>query len=91
MKYQIYTTSKKAWDAMIEAIDEAQKSIYIEMYIFLDDTAKSHDFIGKLKKKAREGLKVAIVADALEAINCPRKQLKKSKNQVLNLFFSATG
>ncbi len=64
MKYQIYTTSMKAWDAMIEAIDQAEKSIYIEMYIFLDDTAQSHDFIGKLKQKARSGVRVVIVADA---------------------------
>ena len=49
MKYKLYTTSVKAWDAMIESIDEAQKSIYLEMYIFLDDTNESHDFIGKLK------------------------------------------
>lgn len=64
MKYQLYTTSKKAWDAMIETIDGAQKSIFLEMYIFLDDTAKSHDFIGKLKNKAREGLRIIVVADA---------------------------
>lgn len=64
MKYQIYTTSKKTWDAMIKTINQAQKSIYIEMYIFLDDTTESHDFIGKLKQKAREGVQVIIVADA---------------------------
>jgi cardiolipin synthase len=64
MKYRLYTTSYKAWDAMIESIEQAKKSIYIEMYIFLDDTKKSHDFIGKLKQKAREGVRVIIVADA---------------------------
>ncbi|HNX10623.1 MAG TPA: phosphatidylserine/phosphatidylglycerophosphate/cardiolipin synthase family protein [bacterium] len=64
MKYHLYTTSKKAWDAIIKDISRAQKSIYIEMYIFLDDTQESHDFIGILKHKAQLGLKVAIIADA---------------------------
>lgn len=64
MKYNLHTTSLRAWDAMLDAIDSAQKSIYIEMYIFLDDTKKSHDFIGKLRAKARAGVRVVIVADA---------------------------
>jgi len=49
---------------MLRAISGAQKSIYLEMYIFLDDTKKSHDFIGKLRAKARAGVRVIIVADA---------------------------
>lgn len=89
MKYKLYTTSVKAWDAMIKNIDQAKKSIYIEMYIFLDDTAKSHDFIGKLKEKAASGVHVVIVADAYGS-----KDLKKiiessiEKSQIEFLFFS---
>jgi len=49
---------------MIEEISLAKKSIYLEMYIFLNDTARSHDFIGKLKEKASTGLRVIIVVDA---------------------------
>lgn len=49
---------------MIEAIEGAQKSIFLEMYIFSVDTAESHDFIGKLRQKAMEGVRVVIVADA---------------------------
>lgn len=64
MNYRLHTTSKKAWDAMLGAIDSAQKSIYLEMYIFLADTEKSHNFLGKLRAKARKGLRVIIVADA---------------------------
>ena len=64
MSYRLHTTSLKAWDAMLQAIDSAQKSIYIEMYIFLDDTKRSHNFIGKLRAKARSGVQIIIVADA---------------------------
>jgi phosphatidylserine/phosphatidylglycerophosphate/cardiolipin synthase-like enzyme len=44
MKYRIYTTSEKTWDAMIKSILGATESIYIEMYIFLGDTNTTHDF-----------------------------------------------
>jgi cardiolipin synthase len=64
MNYRLHTTSLTAWDAMLHAIDSAQKSIYLEMYIFLADTKKSHDFIGKLRAKAHAGVRVIIVADA---------------------------
>lgn len=64
MRYKFYTTSQKAWDGIIASIDSAQVSIYIEMYIFLDDTRQTHDFVGKLKEKAAAGLEVVIIADA---------------------------
>lgn len=63
MKYRFYTTSSKAWDGMFKAISEATKSIYLEMYIFLDDTKITHDFLGMLKSKAKEGIEVVIIAD----------------------------
>lgn len=64
MRYKFYTTSQKAWDGILSALDGAKKSIYIEMYIFLDDTKQTHDFLGKLKDKAAAGLEVVIIADA---------------------------
>jgi phosphatidylserine/phosphatidylglycerophosphate/cardiolipin synthase-like enzyme len=45
MSYRFYTTTKKAWNGMMDSIYNAKKSIYIEMYIFVDDTNPSHDFI----------------------------------------------
>ena len=74
---------------MLEAIEDAQKSIYLEMYIFLADTKKSHDFIGKLRAKARAGVRVIIVADAFGS-----KSLKEeiahtiTKSGIEFIFFS---
>lgn len=65
MKYRLYTTSQKAWEGMFKAMAAAQKSIYMEMYIFLADTRATHNFLGLLKEKARVGLEVVIIADAL--------------------------
>ncbi|MFA7087883.1 MAG: phosphatidylserine/phosphatidylglycerophosphate/cardiolipin synthase family protein [Patescibacteria group bacterium] len=64
MKYKFYTTSQKAWDGMFKAMSSALKSIYIEMYIFLDDTQATHNFLGLLKEKARTGLEIVVIADA---------------------------
>ncbi len=49
---------------MFKAMSSARKSIYIEMYIFLDDTQKTHDFLKLLEGKARVGVEVVIIADA---------------------------
>ena len=65
MKYRFYTTSQKAWDGMFKAIAAAQKTIYMEMYIFLDNTQSTHNFLGLLKEKARAGLEVVIIADSV--------------------------
>lgn len=89
MKYKLYTTSYRAWDAMLQSIVDARKSIYLEMYIFLDDTKQSHDFIGKLKEKAQAGLKVIVVADAFGS-KALKKEIIKEMHQagVEFLFFS---
>lgn len=64
MRYKLYNTSEKAWDGMIEAIRQAQKSIFLEMYILSDDTSVTHDFFGVLREKIKAGVKTVIIADA---------------------------
>ncbi|MBI2120592.1 MAG: phosphatidylserine/phosphatidylglycerophosphate/cardiolipin synthase family protein [Parcubacteria group bacterium] len=88
MRYHFYTTSEKAWKGMLFAIAGAKKSIYLEMYIFQNDTA-GYDFFAALEKKAREGVKAIVVLDAfgsyglsLHAID----RLRKAGAEVL--FFS---
>jgi len=89
MKYNLYTTSEKAWDAMLETIQQARKSIYIEMYIFSNDTFQSHDFISALKQKADEGVRVVIIADAFGSESLKKEvshEIEKSKIEFI--FFS---
>jgi cardiolipin synthase len=50
---------------MFKEMTKAEKSIYIEMYIFLNDTQATHNFLGLLKEKSRAGLEVVIIADAI--------------------------
>ncbi len=64
MKYQLYTTSQKAWNGMFKAMAKAEKSIYLEMYILASDTGRTHDFFSLLRDKVRDGVEVVIIADA---------------------------
>ena len=45
---------------MLEAIDAAQESIYIEMYIWKDD-AVGQEFQKRLARKAAEGVAVHVI------------------------------
>lgn len=64
MRYRLYTTSQKAWDGMFKAMASAERSIYLEMYTFLDDTLATHNFLQLLKDKAQAGIEVVMIADA---------------------------
>lgn len=59
---KFFTSSEKAWKVMFEAVSNAKKSIYLEMYIFQNDM-KEFDFFDLLKEKARQGLRVRIIID----------------------------
>lgn len=72
---------------MIKEIGRAQKSIYIEMYIFLDDTTESHDFIGKLKQKAREGVRIIIVADAFGSNELKKETVASIRESGIEFIF----
>lgn len=69
MRYKLYTKTEKAWDAMFSSIQKAKSSILLEMYIFSDDTAESHDFMNILCEKARMGLKVKLVLNSFKSLN----------------------
>lgn len=49
---------------MLAAIAIAEHSIYLEMYIFEEDTI-GYDFISELERKAKNGVKVILVLDAV--------------------------
>lgn len=64
MRYRFYTTSEKAWRGMLAAIDAARESIYLEMYTFENDTT-GYDFLSTMERKARAGVRVIVILDAL--------------------------
>src|SRR3989338_2506019 len=86
MRYKFYTTSEKAWDAMIEAIAGAKRSIFIEMYIFVDNTDQ-HNFFKILEAKARMGVKVKIIIDSFGSNELSQNTIVKLKNSGAELLF----
>lgn len=89
MHYKIYTKTEKAWDAMFYAISHAKSSILFEMYIFVDDTSDSHDFIEILSKKARSGVKVKVIFDTFGS-EISSTSIEKLRDAGVELFFFKT-
>lgn len=87
MKYRLYTTSQKAWDGMFKAMKQATKSIYIEMYIFLDDTQATHNFLGLLKDQARAGVEVVIIADSYGSSSLKGKTVAELRADGIEFIF----
>jgi len=87
MKYRLYTTSHKAWDGMFQAMTAAGKSIYLEMYTFLDDTQMTHNFLQLLKDKARAGLRVVIIADSFGSSSLRTKAVAELRTAGVEFLF----
>ena len=89
--YKFYTTTAQAWDAMYQAILGAQKSIFWEIYILLDDTAGTR-FVEALCAKAKVGLEVKLVLDAVGSLSFTAQSQKKLKEAGVDLvWFNALG
>jgi len=90
-KYEIYSTSEAAWDAMYRAISHAQKSIYWELYIFIDDET-GNPFFDILEAKAQAGLDVKLLVDPLGSFWLSRKRVQSLKKAGVDIrFFYQTG
>jgi cardiolipin synthase len=59
---KLYVTPAENVPAIMELLGSAQKSIAIEMYNFIDDTM-GHPVVDLLEAKARQGVKVQVLAD----------------------------
>lgn len=68
---EIYTDGNKKFEALLEAIDSAKESINLEYYIIRNDDL-SRRIVSALAKKAREGVKVKVLGDAVGCHQLPR-------------------
>src|SRR6476469_1095464 len=60
----VFTNGPAFYPAMLEAIRDAKRSINMECYIFQDGKVASQ-FIDALSERARNGVNVTIVVDAI--------------------------
>jgi cardiolipin synthase len=69
---QIYAFGHDLYESMLSAIDTAQKSIYLETYIWKDDQV-GQEFKQKLICKANQGVDVYVIFDSFANIVVPRE------------------
>src|SRR5712691_6154125 len=68
---RLYAYGRDLYDAMLEAIDAAQESIYLETYIWKDD-AVGQEFQEHLAQKAEQGVAVSVIFDSFGNLVVPR-------------------
>ncbi len=68
---QLYSYGKDLFDAMLEAIDKAQETIYLESFIWKNDEV-GYAFKEHLARKAAEGLEVYVIFDSFGNLVVPR-------------------
>ena len=85
MKYTFFTNSRRTWTSMFEEISKAQKSIYLEMYIFNNDT--KIDFFNLLRIKAQDGVKVKIILDSFGSNELSKESINELKASGAEIFF----
>jgi len=89
MRYKFFTNSERAWQGMFVSIENANKSIYIEMYIFLDDM-KAINFIELLIQKAKSGVRVRLVLDSFGSAQLSTKAIESLREAGAEVrFFSS--
>lgn len=71
---------------MFKAVSEAEKSIYLEMYIFQNDMNK-FNFFDLLKKKAREGIKVKIILDLFGSVKLSKYDIGDLRENGIEILF----
>ena len=84
--YNIYHTTKEAWEAMLLAIGQATHSIYWEIYILLDDEVGSR-FFDILKAKSVAGIDVKIILDYWGSFGISHKKIDELKAAGIDIRF----
>lgn len=74
--YELYSTTKDAWAAMYQTIQSAQRSIFWEVYMFVDDDA-GRPFFDLLEKKAAAGVVVRLIVDSLGSFWLSQQRIKQ--------------
>lgn len=85
--YKFYTSSEKAWHGIIESAEQAEYSIYLEMYIFSDDTNEAKKLIEILCAKATRGVRVRMVLDGFGSFALSNDASKMLRDAGVELIF----
>lgn len=87
MKYKIYSRTSRFLDGLWKDIHTAKSSIYIEMYIFLDNNEKPYNFIQALIKKAKQWVYIVVVLDAFGSKELSQEEIDKMQTAGIQIYF----
>ncbi len=87
MRHVFYTTSETAWEGLRKSIEKAEKSIYLEMYIFIDDTPEADYLIDLFCRKAQSNVSVRIILDAFGSFGLSRKAVDTLQRAGVEVLF----
>ncbi|GCE30720.1 cardiolipin synthase [Dictyobacter alpinus] len=82
-RLQLYDYGRELYKDMLEAIDNAEESIYIESYIWKDDEA-GWEFKAHLAQKAAQGIDVYVIFDQIGNLVVPQ-EFKTSFDPAIHL------
>ncbi len=88
-KMHFYTLTSEVWDALFRDCTNAHKSIYIEMFILLQDTSETHNFFQLFKDKAQQGVSVVLLIDALGSFGVSLNEVKLLREAGVEVKFFA--
>lgn len=78
-KIDVYADGEATFEAMFSAIEQAQKHIHIEFFIFEDDRV-SNRLRKLLIQKAQEGVRVRMIYDYLGSWRLPKSYIRSLRN-----------
>ncbi len=81
---EILKNGKETYEEMIKCIKKAKQYVYLETYIFAQDTI-SKKFKDILIKKAKEGVKVSLIYDSIGSMFTRRKFFDEMKQHGINV------
>jgi cardiolipin synthase len=84
-RVELLSDGGQAFPAMLEAIARAEQHIFLEMYIFADDSTGQR-FARALGERARAGVAVWVVYDADGSRDTPRKFFDEMRSQGIQVF-----
>ena len=87
MNHLFYTSSQSAWKGFKNALKSARESIYIEMYIFIDDTPEAKELLDILADKARSGIRVKVILDAFGSKELSSGAITTLENSGVEILF----
>lgn len=87
--YKFYDSTVSAWQAMYRSVLGAYKSVYWEQYTLVDDQT-GNNFIDLLCQKAKQGVDVKIIVDAVGSLSLSQLAINRLKaSQVEVLIFNS--